>query len=99
MKTFFPAMLLTIVAVSPAAAQTPLPPSHDRFRQDLYENLKDLKWEKLLPELGDASPEITYLHKDPKTGGEQLMIRSGPNYAPRRWHKANETHIALTLLD
>ncbi len=76
MKTFFPAMLLTIVAVLPAAAQTLPPPSHDVSAHDLYENLKDLKWEKLLPELGDASPEITYLHKDPKTGGEQVMIRS-----------------------
>ncbi len=93
MKTFLPAMLL-MIAVSPAAAQTP--PSHGAAPDDIYQNTKDLKWDKLMPDLGAGSPEITILHVDPKSGGTQLMIRSPANYhAPRHWHTANETHTVI----
>ena len=30
-------------------------------------SLADVKWEKILPELGDSSPEISILRVDPKT--------------------------------
>jgi hypothetical protein len=96
MKTFLPVLLLIMPAVSPAIAQTTTPSTPAVSPQDVYQNLKELKWEKLVPKLGDASPEITFLRKDPKTGGEQLMIRSAPNYhAPRHWHTANETHTVI----
>src|SRR2546427_5432479 len=67
MKTFLPAMLL-MIAVSPAVAQTTTPPSHDASAHDVYLNTKDLKWDRLVPELGAGSPEITILHKDPIRG-------------------------------
>src|SRR5260221_11375797 len=95
MKTFLPAMLL-MIAVSPAVAQTTTPSSHDASSHDVYLNTKDLKWDRLVPELGAGSPEITILHKDPKSGATQLMIRSPANYhAPRHWHTANETHTVI----
>ena len=89
--------MLLVVAVSPAVAQTPTPPSHDASAHDVYLNTKDLKWDRLVPELGAGSPEITILHKDPKSGATQLMIRSPANYhAPRHWHTANETHTVIS---
>jgi quercetin dioxygenase-like cupin family protein len=96
MKTFLQAMLLTTVAVSLAAAQTSAPSSHDGSVQPAYQKYQELKWEKLRPELGADSPEITILHVDPKSGATQLMIRSPKNYhAPKHWHTANETHTVI----
>lgn len=59
----------------------------------VYIKYEDLKWEKLIPELGDKSAEISIIHVNPKTGATQLMIRCPKNYhAPKHWHTANETH-------
>ena len=97
MKAFVDAMLLTMIAVSPAAAQTSAPPSDDDSAHATYQKFQDLKWEKLVPELGAGSPEITILRVDPKSGATQLMIRSPKNYhLPRHWHTANETHIVIS---
>jgi hypothetical protein len=96
MKTSLHSMLLLMLAVAPAAAQTSAPPSHDGPAHALYQKFQDLKWEKLRPELGAGSAEITILHVDPKSGATQLMIRSPKNYhAPRHWHTANETHTVI----
>jgi len=95
-SAFLLTMLAMIIVVSPAAAQTTTTPSHDASAHDVYLNTRDLKWDKLVPELGAGSPEITILHVDPKSGGTQLMIRSPANYhAPRHWHTANETHTVI----
>ena len=61
MKTFLSAML-TMIAVSLAVAQTTTPPSHDASAHDVYQNTNDLKWDRLIPELGAGSPDITILH-------------------------------------
>ena len=100
MKTFLPAMLL-MVAVSPAVAQTPMPPSHDPSAHDVYLNTKDLKWDRLVPELGAGSPEITILHKDPKSGATQLMIRSPAKLscAQALAHRQRDAHRYLRHLD
>jgi hypothetical protein len=95
MKTFCFSMLVMIVAVSPAAAQTSASPSHDGSAH--YMKFQSLKWEKLVPAEGDHSPEITILHVDPQTGATQLLIRSPKNYhAPKHWHTANETHTVVS---
>jgi quercetin dioxygenase-like cupin family protein len=95
-KTLFGAMLMITVALA-AAAQTSAPPSHDGSANAIFQKYQDLKWEKLRPELGAGSPEITILHVDPKSGATQLMIRSPKNYhAPRHWHTANETHAVIS---
>jgi quercetin dioxygenase-like cupin family protein len=93
-KTFRHAMLLIVIAVSPAAAQTKAPPPH--AAHPAFLNYKDLKWEKLRPEQGEASAEIVILHVNPQSGATQLMIRSPKNdHAPRHWHTANETHSVI----
>ncbi|MGB8898836.1 MAG: cupin domain-containing protein [Methylocella sp.] len=90
-------LLMMIFAVSPAAAQTSAPPSHDGSAHAVYQKFQDLKWEKLIPELGAASAEIAILNVDPKSGATQLMIRSPKNYhAPKHWHTANETHTVIS---
>jgi len=91
MKTLLHPILLMTIVVSPAAAQTSAPASHDGAAHAIYQKYQDLKWEKLLPELGAGSAEITILHVDPESGATQLMIRSPKNsHAPKHWHTANE---------
>ena len=58
---------------------------------------KDLKWRKIVPELGARSPEIVILRVDPRTQATQLMIRVPKNtHVPRHWHTANETHTIMS---
>ena len=57
----------------------------------------DMKWERMFPELGERSAEISILHVDPKTQATQLMIRVPANFhAPKHWHTANETHTVMS---
>ena len=89
-------MLLLMASLLSAAAQSPTP-SHRDSSHAVYQKVEDLKWEKLIPELGVNSAEITILHVDPKSGATQLMIRSPKNYhAPKHWHTANETHTVIS---
>ena len=76
MKTLLHPILLMMIVVSPAAAQTSAPASHDGAAHAIYQKYQDMKWEKLLPKLGAGSAEITILHVDPESGATQLMIRS-----------------------
>jgi mannose-6-phosphate isomerase-like protein (cupin superfamily) len=58
--------------------------------------LSDVKWQRILPELGDNSPEICFLHIDPKTHATQLLIRtSRAIHIRKHWHAANETHMLI----
>jgi len=58
---------------------------------------QDLKWQRIVPELGDRSPEIVFLRVDPSTQATQLMIRVPKNiHVPKHWHTANETHTVLS---
>ena len=56
----------------------------------------DVTWNKILPELGAKSPEITILHVDPKTQATHLMIRTpAAIHIRKHWHTANETHTII----
>ena len=44
--------------------------------QPLFQTLSQAQWKKMLPDLGDASPEIAILHVDPNTHATQLLIRT-----------------------
>lgn len=58
---------------------------------------KDVKWQKIVPELGKRSSEIAFLRVDPKTQATQLLIRVPKNtHVPKHWHTANETHTVLS---
>src|SRR5919108_5915289 len=61
-----------------------------------FKNLSDLKWDKILPELGADSPEICFLHVDPKTHATSLLIRTPkPIHVRKHWHTANESHTMI----
>ncbi len=58
---------------------------------------EEMKWNKIVPELGERSSEITILRVDPKTQATQLMIRVPKNFhVPKHWHTANETHTIVS---
>jgi len=65
--------------------------------QPLFQDLSQDQWKKMLPDLGDASPEIAILHVDPKTEATQLLIRTPKALHVRQhWHSANETHTMIS---
>src|SRR3954465_12756009 len=62
----------------------------------VFAKLADAKWEKILPDLGAASPEICILRVDPTTQATQLLIRSTKGIHIRKhWHTANEVHMLI----
>jgi hypothetical protein len=64
--------------------------------QMIFRDYAALKWDKILPELGDDSPQICILRVDPKTKATQLLIRTPTAIHVRRhWHSANETHTTV----
>jgi mannose-6-phosphate isomerase-like protein (cupin superfamily) len=61
-----------------------------------FKNLTDLKWDKILPDLGADSPEICFLHVDAKTRATSLLIRTPKAIHVRKhWHNANESHTMI----
>ena len=59
-------------------------------------NLSEAKWDKILPDLGENSPEICILRIDPKTHATSLLIRTPKAIHVRKhWHTANETHTII----
>jgi mannose-6-phosphate isomerase-like protein (cupin superfamily) len=63
----------------------------------IFKQFPEVQWVKMLPELGDASPEMAILHEDAKTHATQLMIRAPKALHVRKhWHSANETHTMIT---
>src|SRR5260370_909455 len=74
-------------------------PAHEAKKdapEAVFKNYKDLKWDKILPDLGQSSPEICVLHVDPKTKATKLLIRTPTGIHIRKhWHSANETHTMI----
>jgi mannose-6-phosphate isomerase-like protein (cupin superfamily) len=64
--------------------------------QAIFRNYQDFKWNRILPDLGENSPEISILAVDPKTQATKLMIRAPKGIHVRKhWHSANETHTVI----
>jgi quercetin dioxygenase-like cupin family protein len=62
----------------------------------VFQKLADAKWNKILPDLGENSPEMCILHVDPKTQATSLLIRAPKAIHIRKhWHSANETHTII----
>jgi mannose-6-phosphate isomerase-like protein (cupin superfamily) len=79
----------------PAVVPSPTSGAADA-RAPEFKNLSDLKWDKILPDLGADSPEICILHVDPKTQATQLLIRTPKAIHVRKhWHTSNETHTLI----
>jgi quercetin dioxygenase-like cupin family protein len=81
-----------------ALAEEPAPPTlgGSQHEHAFVINSRDMKWQKMVPELGDASPEIVILYVDPHTQATQLMIRCPQAmHVPKHWHTGNETHTII----
>jgi len=60
----------------------------------VLKNKEDLKWETMLPDLGEGSPRFAILRVDPKTKATTLMIEFPKAiYIPKHTQKKSETHI------
>ena len=77
--------------------QTGNPPGDVASNKPEFKNLSDLKWDKILPDLGADSPEICFLHVDPMTHATSLLIRTPKAIHVRKhWHTTNESHTMIT---
>jgi mannose-6-phosphate isomerase-like protein (cupin superfamily) len=77
-------------------AQAQNSPSEALSKAPEFKNLADLKWDKILPDLGEDSPEICILHVDPKTHATSLLIHTPKAiHVGKHWHSANETHTMV----
>src|SRR5690348_10300756 len=77
-------------------AAEPIAPPEAGAKAPEFKNLSDLKWDKILPDLGADSPEISVLHVDPKTHATSLLIRTPKAIHVRKhWHTANESHTMI----
>ena len=100
MKTMlYVAMAMMVSFAVCGRGPEPTEPAHGATAdtpQAIFKNYQDLKWDKILPDLGDSSPEISILHMDPKTKATKLMIRTPKGIHVRKhWHSANETHTVI----
>lgn len=68
----------------------------DSSARHLNVKSSEMKWQKIFPDLGARSAEITILRVDPTTQATQLMIRVPKSFhVPQHWHTANETHTIM----
>jgi mannose-6-phosphate isomerase-like protein (cupin superfamily) len=99
MKTRFSVSILFALAIAGLIqmhAQSPEPAS-TASNVPIFKNLSDLKWDKIIPDLGENSPEICFLHVDPKTHATSLLIRTSKAIHVRKhWHTANESHTIIS---
>src|SRR4030095_5018086 len=71
-------------------------PGDANAAEPIFQKVSDLKWDKILPDLGESSPEICILRVDPKTQATQLLIRTPKAIHVRKhWHTANESHTMI----
>src|SRR5438132_14136604 len=88
--------VLALLALTNIGAQTTEPTSATSDGP-IFKNLSDLKWDKIIPELGENSPEICFLRVDPKTHPTSLLIRTSKAIHIRKHsHTANESHTMIS---
>jgi mannose-6-phosphate isomerase-like protein (cupin superfamily) len=96
MKTKFCLLIVVATLVGALTGWAGSPPVETTSNAPDFKNLADLKWDKILPDLGKNSPEICFLHVDPKTNATSLLIRTPKAIHVRKhWHSANETHTII----
>jgi mannose-6-phosphate isomerase-like protein (cupin superfamily) len=89
-------LLLIAAALGASQSHNGSAPVPDRGSQAISARYEDLKWQVMVPELGNDSPQISILRVDPKTSATQLLIRTSKKiHVPMHWHSANETHTMI----
>src|SRR5438477_12159554 len=95
MKTRFALSILlalALLALTNLRAQT-TEPMAAMSDGPIFKNVSDLKWDKIIPDLGENSPEICFLRVDPKTHATSLLIRTS-----KAIHVRNHAHTVNELL-
>ena len=96
MKTGFWLAIVVATVAFTLSGRAENPPSSATSKTPEFKNLSDLKWDKILPDLRESSPEICILRIDPKTHATSLLIRTPKAIHVRKhWHSANETHTMI----
>jgi quercetin dioxygenase-like cupin family protein len=89
-------LLLFAAALGVAQSQSSGTPAAGGASLAMSARYEDLKWQAIVPELGNDSPQISILRVDPKTNATQLLIRTPKKmHVPMHWHSANETHTMI----
>lgn len=59
-------------------------------------NLTDMEWTPMVPQMGKNSPVIAIVHEHPQIHSRQFLIRMPANFhVPAHFHSANETHTVI----
>lgn len=89
-------LLLFAAALGAAQSHNGGTPAVGGAAQAMSARYEDLKWQAIVPELGNDSPQISILRVDPKSNATQLLIRTPKKmHVPMHWHSANETHTMI----
>lgn len=96
LKLFVCIFLLGALVLAVAQSRQEQKPAESPSSQAMSLSYGDLKWQAMLPELGEASPQIAILRVDANTHATQLLIRRPKRmHVPVHWHSANETHTVI----
>ena len=88
-------LAMALLVLTNLRAQTTEPTATSN--EPIFKNVSDLKWDKIIPDLGENSPEICFLRVDPKTHATSLLIRTSKAIHVRKhWHTANESHTMIS---
>jgi mannose-6-phosphate isomerase-like protein (cupin superfamily) len=95
-KLVFVGLTGSVIGLVPLPAGAAPAPAKTGPDTPIFKPLSEVQWTKMLPELGNASPEMAILHEDSKTHATQLLVRSPKALHVRKhWHSANETHAMI----
>ena len=96
-RTWAIATLVCVVAITAVARSNRNGmPASGNAPEPLNVRYEDVKWQSIVPELGDDSPQISILRVDPQTKATQLLIRTPRQmHVPMHWHSADETHTII----
>lgn len=96
MKTKFCFVVMVTALAFPLSGWAGSAPGQATSNAPDFKNVADLKWDKILPDLGANSPEICFLRVNPTTHATSLLIRTPKAIHVRKhWHSANETHTII----
>src|ERR1700730_15073769 len=89
-------LALALLVLTNVGAQTTEPTSATSDGP-IFKNVSDLKWDKIIPDLGESSPEICFLRVDPNTHAPSLLIRTSKAIHVRKhWHTAHESPTMIS---
>jgi len=69
-------LVLLVALLGAAQSYSGGTPATGGASQAMSSRYEDLRWQTMVPELGNDSPQISILRIDPKTNATQLLIRT-----------------------